>query len=156
MNRLESDNGTQPDEIDDRRLTPDRRTSSRRKLLKGGRTFWPNGDSSECIVYNLSKTGAQLDIRGHAPNVFDLVVEGDPWRRSCVVIWRNANRIGVRFQAPSCLEATSAKKPAVHFLRYADECRTLAQQANPSHREILLEMADAWAVVVRRLRSNVR
>lgn len=156
MNRSEGDNGTQPDEFDDRRLTPDRRASSRRKLLKKGQTFWPNGDSSECIVHNLSETGAQLDIRGHAPNVFDLLVDGDPWRRSCVVIWRNANRIGVRFQAPSCLEASSAKKSAVHFLRYVDECRTLAQRADPSHREILLEMADAWAVVVRRLRSNLR
>jgi hypothetical protein len=156
MNTSESANDAQPDEIDDRRLTPDRRVSSRRKILKGGRTFWPNGDSSECIVCNLSETGAQLDVRGQAPNIFDLVVEGDPWRRSCVVIWRKANRIGVKFQAPSCLEATSEKKSAAHFLRYVDKCRTLAQQADPSHREILLEMADAWAIVVRRLRSNAR
>ena len=156
MTTSESDESAQPDEVDDRRLTADRRASSRRKILKGGRTFWPNGDSSECIVYNLSETGAQLDIRGHAPNVFDLVVDGDPWRRSCVVIWRKENRIGVKFHAPSFLEATAAKKSAVHFLRYVDECRTLAQQADPSHREILLEMADAWAVVVRRLRSNAR
>jgi hypothetical protein len=156
MSTSEGDKSTQPGEIDDRRLTPDRRVSSRRKILKGGLTFWPNGDSSECIVCNLSETGAQLDTRGYAPNVFDLVVEGDPWRRSCVVIWRKENRVGVKFQTPSCLEATGAKKSAVHFMRYADECRTLAQQADSSNRKILLEMADAWAVVVRRLRNNAR
>ena len=31
-------------EIDDRRQTPDRRRSSRRKILRRGLTFWPNGD----------------------------------------------------------------------------------------------------------------
>jgi hypothetical protein len=156
MSTSEGDKSTQPGEIDYRRLTPDRRVSSRGKMLQGGLTFWPNGDSSECIVCNLSVTGAQLDTRGHAPNVFDLVVEGDPWRRSCVVIWRKANRIGVKFQTPSCLEGTGARKSADHFMRYADECRTLAQQADSSNRKILLEMADVGAVVARRLRSNAR
>src|SRR5579864_4632966 len=84
-------------EIDDRRTTPDRRLASRRKILKFGKTFWPNGDSSECLVYNLSETGAQLEVRSPVPNVFDLLVEGDPWRRSCSVVWRKANRAGVKF-----------------------------------------------------------
>ena len=48
---------------DDRRPTPDRRDLSRKKILKSGRTFWSNGDLSECIVYNLSDTGARLDAR---------------------------------------------------------------------------------------------
>ena len=31
-------------EIDDRRKAPDRRLSSRRKILQSGKTFWPNGN----------------------------------------------------------------------------------------------------------------
>jgi hypothetical protein len=138
----------------DRRPAPDRRDSSRKKILKSGRTFWSNGDSSECIVYNLSDTGTRLDARSPVPNVFDLVVDGEPWRRSCVVIWRKENRIGVKFYAPSRLDPTIAKYSPARFMQFVEECRTLAQRADPSHRELLLEMADAWVVVVRRLRRS--
>ena len=61
----------QQGEVGDRRQTPDRRSSTRRKILKGGRTYWLNGDSSECTVLNVSETGAHLELRGPAPNVFD-------------------------------------------------------------------------------------
>jgi hypothetical protein len=98
MKALASDAGIQLAEIDDRRQNSDRRGLPRRKIIKGGRTFWPNGDSSECIVYNLSASGAHLEIRGPAPNVFDLEIDGDRSRRSCVVVWRKAKRIGVKFQ----------------------------------------------------------
>ena len=46
--------------IDDRRINPDRginsdrRSSPRKRVLKGGRTAWQNGDSTECIIHNLS------------------------------------------------------------------------------------------------------
>jgi hypothetical protein len=30
-------------------------------------------------------------------------------------------------------------------MQFVAECRTMAQRAEPSHRELLLEMADAWA-----------
>src|SRR5271163_2925716 len=96
-------------EIDDRRRQPDRRGSLRRKILKRGLTYWPNGDSSECTVYNLSETGAQLELRGLAPNLFDLVVEGDRWRRRCSVVWRKANRVGVQFQDQSPLKLSGMK-----------------------------------------------
>jgi len=154
MKALECVEDIQLGEIDARRLTPNRRGSSRRKILKSGRTFWPNGDSSECVVYNFSDTGARLDTHSPVPNVFDLVVDGDPWRRSCVVIWRKENRIGVKFHAPSRQDPTSAMHSPARFMQFVEECRTLAQRADPSHRELLLEMADAWAVVVRRLRRN--
>jgi hypothetical protein len=154
MMALEGAEDIQLGEIDERRLTPNRRGSSRRKILKSGRTFWSNGDSSECIVYNLSDTGARLDARSPVPNVFDLVVDGEPWRRSCVVIWRKENRIGVKFHAPSRPDPTIAKYSLARFMQFVEECRTLAQRADPSHRELLLEMADAWVVVVRRLRKS--
>lgn len=144
-------------EIDDRRQNPDRRHSSRRKILRRSLTFWPNGDSSGCIVYNLSETGAQLVLRGPAPNSFDPAVEGDQWRRSCAVVWRKANRIGVKFQEQARVTKLT-KSPAqqiADFRRYVVECQMLASRAALADRELLLEMAEAWTTVVQRLRRKV-
>ena len=138
-------------EIDDRRQNPERRGSSRRRTLKAGRTFWPNGDSSECTVFNLSDSGAQLELQGPLPNLFDLVVDGDPSRRACAVVWRKANRIGVKFQGYYQSEASNPARQLRGFGYYAQECRRLADRADPSDRQILLEMAEAWNRAIRRL-----
>jgi hypothetical protein len=147
---------THPGEIDDRRKKPDRRLSPRKKILKSGRTFWPNGDSSECLVHNLSETGAQLEIRGPVPNIFELLVEGDPWRRSCFVVWRRANRTGVKFQGQSQLMASPRNKKSQisECRRFAEVCRTLSGRAVPSDRELLLEMAAGWLAVIRQLQRK--
>jgi hypothetical protein len=148
--------GAGPGEIDDRRHVPDRRGWSRRKMLKAGRTFWPNGDSSGCLVHNLSETGAQLEFQGPAPNFFDLVVDGDPRRRSCSVVWRKERRVGVTFNE----ESQAASRVAVHniaeYKRYSEACRLLADRAALSDREILLEMSVAWISVIRHLQSKRR
>jgi hypothetical protein len=163
MDSMNDESAPNPDcinsgEIDDRRKTPDRRLSLRRKILKAGKTFWPNGDSSECLVYNLSETGAQLEIRSPVPNIFDLLVEGDPWRRSCSVIWRKANRAGVKFQEQSQLLVS--RKSLVNQIgdcrRFAEMCQSMAERANLPDRERLLEMAAAWLTVMRRLQRKGR
>jgi hypothetical protein len=143
LNESASDGEHLPGEINDRRKKPDRRLSSRKKILKSGRTFWPNGDSSECLVYNLSETGAQLEIRGPVPNILELLVEGDPWRRSCSVVWRKANRTGVKFQGQSQLMASprNHKNQISECRRFAEVCHILSGRAVPSDRELLLEMA---------------
>jgi hypothetical protein len=148
---------TQLGEIEDRRKNSDRRSTLRRKILKGGRTFWPNGDSSECLVYNHSETGACLVLRGPAPKVFDLVVEGELLRRLCSVVWRKANRVGVRFQQqPQVASSAENSKRTEGFRHYPETCQLLATRAINSDREILLEMAEAWTKAVRRLKTNRR
>jgi hypothetical protein len=139
------------DEVDERRKTPDRRVSSRRRTLKSGWTFWANGDSSECIVCNLSEMGAQLELRGPVPNLFDLVIDGDASRRPCVVIWRKAKRVGVKFEGASAVSTRTPTRQLRRLRDYAEECRRLADQAGPSDRAILSEMAEAWIKVMRRL-----
>jgi len=141
--------------IDERRQDPDRRSASRKKTIKGGRTFWPNGESSDCIILNLSEKGALLEIRGPFPNLFDLVIDGHQWRRSCTVIWRKANRVGVKFQESSALSWPI--KRTDEFNRYIDACKILATRtATPSDRELMLEMAQAWITIIRRLRRLQR
>ena len=148
----------QQGEVDDRRQTPDRRSSTRRKILKGGRTYWLNGDSSECTVLNVSETGAHLELRGPAPNVFDLVIAGDQTRRSCFVVWRKARRVGVKFKEPWHVASSAyrSRKPAALFTQFIGQCQNLAKEVKPSHREMLLEMAEGWKTVIRRLQEEKR
>ena len=157
MKSVASIENTEQGEIDERRGAPERRNSSRRKILKGGRTFWPNGDFSECTVYNFSETGAKLAIRGSAPNCFDLAVDGDSERRPCLVVWRKENYVGVKFQVPSQLAPIrNAMRNASDFEQYVEQCQTLAQRADSSDSKILLEMAEAWKSAIRRLRKKAR
>lgn len=146
------------DEVSDRRKRADRRRLPRRKTWKNGRTLWPNGDSSECIVRNLSETGANLELRGPIPNRFDLLVEGDQWRRSCSVVWRNENRAGVKFDEPLPLRSTEKKpfRSISGFRYYASACHELAERAAPADRALLVEMAQAWISVIRRLQRTAR
>lgn len=120
--------------------------------------FWQNGDSSACIVHNLSDTGAQLQIHGPAPNAFDLFIDGDELPRSCCIVWRKANRVGVKFldQYRKSGEPIEPTRRMSSFRQYADECRALAKRAVPTDREALFNMAEAWERVIRRLQGHVR
>jgi hypothetical protein len=142
---------TQADDLDDRRQNPDRRGSGRRKTLRGGRILWPNGDASECTVCNLSETGAQLIVRGPVPNLFDLVIEGDQWRDVCAVVWRRDDRVGVKFKNRPRTVAVRPVSASTQCRHFANECRKLANRAAPTDRKLLLEMADMWISVTRKL-----
>jgi hypothetical protein len=158
MTPIAGTEATEPAEvIDDRRINPDRRAHSdrrrapRKKILKGGRTAWPNGDSTECVVHNLSATGAHLQIRGPVPKTFNLIIDGDQVSRSCCVVWRNASRVGVKFEGQ--LEIATLKSS---FKQHAKQCRALARGAASADRDALLSMADAWESLARRFRVRTR
>jgi hypothetical protein len=139
------------DVIDDRRRLPDRRNSPRKRILWGALAGWQNGDSTECIVHNLSETGAQLQIRGPVPKTFNLVVDGDRMSRACCVVWRSANRIGVKFEGQAEIAGLVSS-----FKQYASQCRMLAEAAASVDRETLLKMAAAWEALVRRSQRKPR
>ena len=152
---------TTPDlesEIDERRRLPDRRRRSRRKVLRGGKTFWPNGDSADCVVHNVSATGARLSLVGSVPNTFTLLVDGDSIRRPCWVTWRKENLVGVRFEVDADFAPTFgfSKQPSRGIKRYVEACQSLADRASPSDREMLHKMAEAWKKAIRLLRSRER
>jgi hypothetical protein len=157
---------TEPGElglIDDRRILPerriapnDRRASPRQRILKIGRTYWPNGDSVECDVRNLSVSGAQLEVYGPIPNTFELLIDCDHYRRTCFVVWRNTNRIGVKFAKttpPSRISRGEVSKKT-EYRQYAAFCRKLALGSDVLSQEMLLKMATAWEAVAQRPRRN--
>jgi len=75
------------------------RASARRRTLKAG-TIAFGGGGIDCLVRNLSDTGACLEVESPVgiPNDFALAIQGDSTRHTCHVAWRSARRIGVHFE----------------------------------------------------------
>lgn len=80
----------------EKRLAPRRNTLIPAVLVySGGRT------KTDCVIRNLSDSGAKLEIKGSVasiPNTFDLVAPGHR-PHPCRVVWRTLKELGVQFQA---------------------------------------------------------
>jgi hypothetical protein len=74
------------------------RASPRHRVLKAG-TIEFGGGAIDCVVRNLSATGAALEISSQVgiPERFALVVPSDGLHLRCDVVWRKNYRIGVTF-----------------------------------------------------------
>jgi hypothetical protein len=141
-----------PVEVEDRRKSSERRQASRRRTLRAGRVQWGNGHWSECVVRNLSELGAQLETQGPVPKIFELLIGNQSC--SCCVVWREGNRVGVKFQGP--LPPAGSTTIPSSCRQYADLCRELAKRVRASDCDLLLRMADAWETFGRRYRSKSR
>jgi len=75
------------------------RRSQRRRTLKGGTILFGAGSSVDCVIRNMSETGAAIEVEGSIgiPDNFTLVIKPELAKRSCRVAWRTAKRIGVQF-----------------------------------------------------------
>jgi PilZ domain len=161
--RKMKDDVSQPEEFtivnaadtDDRRKGSDRRHAPRRKMLKTARVCWHNGAWTECVVRNLSEKGAQLEISGPVPETFDLVIPNQ-LAGPCSVVWRQGNRVGIKFHGQIQVIQTLPMAVLSACRQHADDCRALAQRANQSDRDILLNMAVAWEAFGRRYRRKTR
>ena len=79
----------------------DKRQTDRRRTYKGARIAFDGRRASiECLVRNLSETGACLAVESPLgiPEAFDLVLDSDDSSHPCRVVWRDADRIGVAFR----------------------------------------------------------
>ncbi len=74
------------------------RRAPRRRVLKAG-TIGFGGSAIDCVVRNLSASGAALEVSSQAgiPDKFTLIVSGDGLRQPCHIVWRRERRIGVTF-----------------------------------------------------------
>lgn len=79
---------------------PQRRSQRRQRVLKGGTIIFNGGNSTiDCVVRDLSETGARLRVESviGVPNEFELrVSDGRSWR--CRMRWRSNTECGVEFQ----------------------------------------------------------
>jgi hypothetical protein len=75
------------------------RRSSRRRTIKGGTILFGTTSAIDCVIRNLSETGAALEVESQAgiPDSFTLLIKPERIKRDCQVAWRSGKRIGVRF-----------------------------------------------------------
>jgi hypothetical protein len=75
------------------------RGSQRLRTFKGGSIIFGLAAAVDCIVRNMSASGACLEIKGPVgiPDYFTLVIKPECVKRNCRVVWRSAERIGVLF-----------------------------------------------------------
>lgn len=74
--------------------------SPRLRTYKGGSILIGILPPVECLVRNLSETGACLEVQGHIrpPEIFTLLIRPELRRRTCEVVWRDLPRVGVHFK----------------------------------------------------------
>lgn len=75
------------------------RRSPRLRTLKGGSILFGTAAAIDCIIRNMSKTGAALEVESLVgiPDDFTLLIKPELIKRNCRVVWRFAKRIGVHF-----------------------------------------------------------
>lgn len=75
------------------------RGAPRRRIFKGATIAFAQAGTVDCVVRNISTTGACLEIESLAaiPHDFTLVIKPECSQRSCHLVWCEAQRIGVRF-----------------------------------------------------------
>jgi hypothetical protein len=76
----------------------EKRDTGRNRVLKSGAIEF-NGGAIDCVVRNISETGAALDVASPVgiPEHFILAILPDGSRHRCRIAWRKDRRIGVAF-----------------------------------------------------------
>jgi PilZ domain len=77
----------------------EKRVAPRHRVLKHGTLAFAGGGGIDCMVRNISSSGARLDIANPigVPQTFTLVIEADQFRRRCHAVWSSDKRVGVAF-----------------------------------------------------------
>jgi hypothetical protein len=75
------------------------RAAPRQRVFKAG-TIEFGGGTIDCVVRNLSETGAALEVASPLgiPAEFNLMISGNIVKRPCRVVWVKDRRIGVAFR----------------------------------------------------------
>jgi len=75
------------------------RHSPRLRTLKGGSIIFGLAAGIDCVIRNMSHTGACLEVESPVgiPDDFTLLIKPEIIKRKCRVAWRSPNRIGVHF-----------------------------------------------------------
>ena len=77
----------------------DKRRTPRLRTFKGGSIMYGVMASIDCIIRNMTETGAALEVNNPSgiPDEFTLLIKPEFVKRNCRVIWRSATRVGVEF-----------------------------------------------------------
>jgi hypothetical protein len=75
------------------------RHDQRLRTFKGGSIIFGFAAAIDCVVRNLSATGACLEVESPVgiPDDFTLLMKSELIKRNCHVAWRSTHRIGIHF-----------------------------------------------------------
>jgi len=88
-----------------------RRERRQRTLLPGQIVFNEGVSTIDCVIRNLSESGAQLRLPSSigVPDHFDLLIPRDGRRLSATLAWRDGRSIGVSFDVAERLDADAGQ-----------------------------------------------
>ncbi|WP_425374931.1 PilZ domain-containing protein [Methylobacterium segetis] len=77
----------------------ERRKEQRAECFSSGELLFGEAACTPCLVWNMSEAGALIEVEppSSPPDAFDLVVHADGLVRSCLVVRRTGQRLGVAF-----------------------------------------------------------
>jgi hypothetical protein len=96
----------------------DRRTLQRTRVQRNAKIIVPRRSSViSCTVQNINSSGACLKMAntGGLPETFDLTFEHGRTRRSCLVVWRTSDKVGVKFESGAALAEVSERQLSLPF-----------------------------------------
>lgn len=82
-------------------MTKDKRKSQRRSVRYAAWLVTAPGERKDCQLFDISDTGARLEVDEPTtvPDRFLLwLAKNGAARRTCQIVWREENHIGVRFE----------------------------------------------------------
>lgn len=98
----------------------EQRRAERTETRKAARIVLANGLGLRCVVRNLSRFGACLQVGSHfgVPQDIFLEIEGEQSRQPCQIVWRSNNRLGILFgtMQKAAVKAQSVKSRFSHLL----------------------------------------
>ena len=96
----------------------DRRAMQRTRVLRNAKIIVPRRSSVICCtVQNITGGGACLKLANTfgLPETFDLTFEHGRTRRSCRVVWRTNDKVGVKFESAEALPEVLEKQLSLPF-----------------------------------------
>jgi len=78
----------------------ERRKKRRQRTFKAGKIVFNDQRSVlDCTARDVTNEGACLALgsAGGLPDTFDLLIPVDSFKRSCRVVWKSSDRVGVKF-----------------------------------------------------------
>ena len=96
----------------------DRRALKRTRVLRCAKIIVPRRSPViSCTVQNITSAGACLKLANTfgVPDTFDLTFEHGRTRRSCRVIWRTNDKLGVKFESTEAVTEISEKQLRLLF-----------------------------------------
>jgi hypothetical protein len=77
----------------------ERRIATRQRVLKQGTLAFGGGGSVDCMVRNISSSGARVEVANPIglPPSFTLIIKADHFLRRCHPVWCMDTKVGVAF-----------------------------------------------------------